>query len=132
MLIREAVMGDVRISDFLMYNTEDGKAKVRILVDGETCWMSQKMMADLFETSVPNINQHVMHILDEGELDADSVIKDYLITAADGKPYQTKHYRLEMVLAVGYRVRSPRGTQFRRWAAVYTRSSTNRPVQPQH
>lgn len=109
-------MGDIRTSDFLMYNTEDGKAKVHILVDGETCWMTQKMMSELFETSVQNVNLHVKNILTEGELDADSVIKDYLIVAADGKPYQTKHYRLEMVLAVGYRVRSPRGTQFRRWA----------------
>lgn len=114
-------MGDIRISDFLMYNTEDGKAKVRILIDGDTCWMTQKAMAELFETSVPNVNQHVKNIIEEGELDEDSVIKDYLITAADGKSYKTAHYLLEMVLAVGYRVRSPRGTQFRRWATEVLR-----------
>lgn len=104
------------MANFLLYNSEDGKAQVRILIDGETCWMSQKLMAELFETTVANINIHVKNILEEGELEAASVIKDYLITASDGKSYQTKHYRLEMVLAVGYRVRSPRGSQFRRWA----------------
>ncbi len=109
-------MDETRAANFLLYNSEDGNAQVRILVDGETCWLSQKLMAELFETTVANINQHVKHVLIEGELDANSVIKDYLITAADGKSYRTKHYRLEMVLAVGYRVRSPRGTQFRRWA----------------
>jgi len=109
-------MDETQVANFLLYNSEDGRAQVRILVDGETYWLSQKLMAELFETTVANINQHVKHVLVEGELDADAVIKDYLITAADGKSYQTKHYRLEMVLAVGYRVRSPRGTQFRRWA----------------
>ncbi len=117
----EHVMGDFRITDFLMYNTEDGKAKVRILVDGDTCWMTQKAIAELFESSKQNVNLHIKNILAEGELDEDSVIKDYLINAADGKPYNTKHYRLEMVLAVGYRVRSPRGTQFRRWATEVLR-----------
>jgi hypothetical protein len=104
------------MANFLLYNSEDGKTQVRIQIDGETCWMSQKLMAELFETTVANINIHVKNILDEGELEATSVVKDYLITAADGKSYQTKHYRLEMVLAVGYRVRSPRGSHFRRWA----------------
>jgi len=81
-------MSDIVESNFLMYNTEDGKASVRILIDGDTCWMSQKTKGELFETSVANVNQHITHILEEGELDADSVIKEYLITAADGKPYR--------------------------------------------
>jgi len=110
------LIDEPKSSKFLMFNTEDGKASVRILVDDRSCWLNQKTMSELFETSVANINQHVKHILEEGELDPQAVIKDYLITAADGKSYSTKHYRLEMVLAVGYRVRSPRGTQFRRWA----------------
>ncbi len=105
-------------TNFMMYNTEDGKAHVQVLVESETCWMSQKQMGELFETSVANINQHVKNILEEGELDDEAVIKNYLITATDGKNYKTKHYRLEMVLAVGYRVRSSRGTQFRRWATA--------------
>ena len=73
-------------------------------------------MAELFQTSVPNISIHVRNILAEGELQESAVVKEYLITAADGKRYRTKHYSLEMILAVGYRVRSPRGTQFRQWA----------------
>lgn len=106
-------------ANFLLYNTEDGKTKVQVLIDGETCWMSQKLMAELFETSVPNINQHVNNIIEEGELDKEATIKDYLIVQKEGTREVSRkvtHYRLEMVLAVGYRVRSPRGTQFRRWA----------------
>lgn len=102
--------------DFLFYATEDGITRVRLLVEGQTVWMPQKTIAELFDTSVPNINVHIRNILEDKELSSDSVIKDYLITAADGKQYHTKHYNLDMILAIGYRVRSPRGTQFRRWA----------------
>jgi len=93
-------MDETRVANFLLYNSEDGKAQVRILVDGETCWLSQKLMAELFETTVANINQHVKHVLIEGELDADSVIKDYLIAAADGKSYRTKHYRQKIKMGL--------------------------------
>lgn len=102
--------------NFLFYNTEDGVTRVRLLVENHTVWMPQKAIAELFETTVPNVNIHINNILEEGELEGDSVIKDYLITAADGKNYKTKHYNLDMILAIGYRVRSPRGTQFRRFA----------------
>ncbi len=105
---------------FLIYPTEDGKAQVRVLVDGETCWMNQKAIAELFETSVANINTHIRNILGEYELSPEATIKDYLIVQSEGSRQverQLTHYRLEMVLAVGFRVRSPRGTQFRRWAA---------------
>jgi len=101
--------------DFLFYRTEDGATRVRLLVDGQTVWMPQKAIAELFDTSVPNINQHIRNILEENELGDHSVIKNFLITALDGKQYQTKHYELNMILAIGYRVRSPRGIQFRRW-----------------
>ena len=80
----------------------------------ETVWMPQKAIAELFETSVANINTHIRNVLGDAEVDGDSVIKDYLITAADGKTYKTKHYNLDMILAIGYRVRSSRGVQFRR------------------
>lgn len=101
---------------FLFYTTEDGITRVRLLVENQTVWMPQKAIAELFETTIPNVNIHINNILEEGELEGDSVIKDYLITAADGKNYKTKHYNLDMILAIGYRVRSPRGTQFRRFA----------------
>ncbi len=102
--------------DFLFYATEDGITRVRLLVDGQTVWMPQRLIAELFDTSVPNINQHIRNILEENELQEQSVVKNYLTTAPDGKEYTTKHYNLDMILAIGYRVRSPRGTQFRRWA----------------
>lgn len=102
--------------NFLFYDTEDGTTRVQLLVVGQTVWMPQKAIAELFETSVANINTHIRNVLGDSEVDGDSVIKDYLITAADGKTYKTKHYNLDMILAIGYRVRSSRGVQFRRWA----------------
>lgn len=104
------------MSGLILYRTEDGQAEVSLRALDGSVWLSQLQMAELFSTSVPNVNIHVRNLLKEGELSAESVIKESLITAADGKPYRTKLYRLEMVLAVGYRVRSPRGTQFRQWA----------------
>lgn len=104
------------MSGLILYRTEDGQAEVSLRALDGSVWLSQLQMAELFATSVPNVNIHIRNLLKEGELSADSVIKESLITAADGKPYRTKLYRLEMVLAIGYRVRSPRGTQFRQWA----------------
>jgi len=101
---------------FLFYDTEDGATRVQLLVDGNTVWMPQKAIAELFETSVANVNIHIGNICDDSEVDPDSVIKEYLITAGDGKQYRTKHYSLQMILAIGFRVRSARGSQFRRWA----------------
>ncbi|MCK5845777.1 MAG: virulence RhuM family protein [Victivallales bacterium] len=106
-------------SELIVYRTEDGKAEVRLRGEDGSVWLSQADMAELFGTTVPNINIHVGNILKEKELPVDSVIKESLITAADGKKYRTKRYRLEMILAVGYRVRSPRGTQFRQWATTH-------------
>jgi len=103
-------------NELIVYRTEDGKAEVLLKAGDGSAWLSQGEMAELFGTTVPNVNIHVRNILKENELPMDSVIKDSLITAADGKKYRTKLYRLEMILAVGYRVRSPRGTEFRQWA----------------
>ncbi len=102
--------------DFLFYATEDGTTRVRLRVDGQTVWMPQAAIAELFEVTKQNVGQHIRNILDDNELQQSSVVKDYFTTAADGKDYETKHYNLQMILAIGYRVRSPRGTQFRRWA----------------
>lgn len=85
-------------------------------------WMNQNQLAELFDTSVPNISIHISNILDDNELDADSVIKYYLTTAADGKKYEVAFYALEMILAIGFRVRSKRGTQFRIWANQHLKS----------
>ena len=100
----------------IIYNTLDGKVSVTMMARDGNVWMNQKQMAELFATSVPNVNIHISNILKENELDKDSVIKDYLITATDGKHYNVTFYSLDMVLAVGFRVKGKRGTQFRIWA----------------
>ncbi|HSI13114.1 MAG TPA: virulence RhuM family protein [Chthoniobacter sp.] len=105
--------------EIIFYQTEDGVARVQLRAIEGGVWLSQKEMADLFATTVANVNIHIGNILQDGELSADSVIKESLITAHDGKNYRTKLYRLEMILAVGYRVKSPRGTQFRQWATAH-------------
>jgi hypothetical protein len=102
--------------DIIIYNTSDGKASVSLYAKDRMVWMNQNQLAKLFDTSVPNISMHVSNILKDRELDKISVVKDYLTTAADGKGYNVAFYSLEMVLAIGFRVRSKRGTQFRIWA----------------
>lgn len=103
----------------LMYQTEDGKTKISLLIDGETIWMTQAQIADLYQTTIPNINIHINNILKEGELTEERTIKDYLIVQQEGNREVSRkiaHYNLQMIIAIGYRVRSHRGTQFRRWA----------------
>ena len=100
----------------IIYNTEDGKVSVSLTAKDGTVWLNQKLMAELFDTSVPNINIHISNILKDNELDRNPVIKDYLTTATDGKNYNVTFYSLDMILAVGFRIRSKRGVQFRRWA----------------
>src|SRR6056297_3245419 len=104
------------MKNIIIYNTVDGKASVALYAKDGMVWMNQNHIAELFDTSVPNISMHISNILKEGELEPNSVIKDYLTTAADGKQYKVTFYALEMVLAIGFRVRSKRGTQFRIWA----------------
>ena len=103
----------------ILYNTPDGKASVKLYARDGNVWMNQQQLAALFDTSVPNISMHIAKILEENELDGNSVIKYYLTTAADGKQYQVAFYALDMVLAIGFRVRGARGTQFRKWANVH-------------
>ncbi|WP_410681326.1 virulence RhuM family protein [Avibacterium paragallinarum] len=100
----------------IIYHTEDGKTKVSLYAQDGTVWLNQNQLAELFATSVPNINMHINNILKDKELDKNSVIQYFLITAADCKNYNVAFYRLEMILAIGFRVRSKRGTQFRQWA----------------
>jgi hypothetical protein len=103
-------------SEIIIYQTVDGKASVSLHAKDGNVWMNQNQLAELFDTSVPNISMHISNILKDNELDAISVIKNYLTTAADGKDYDVTFYALDMVLAIGFRVRSKRGTQFRVWA----------------
>ena len=102
--------------ELIIYNTDDGKADVKLYSKDGVIWMNQQQMSLLFDTSKQNISLHILNILKEKELEESSVVKDYLTTASDGKNYNVTYYALPMVIAVGFRVRSPRGTQFRKWA----------------
>ena len=103
-------------SQILLYQTEDGRQRIEVRLENGTVWLSQKLIAELFQTTLQNVSLHLKNIFSEGELSLDSVIKESLITASDGKKYRTQLYRLEAIIAVGYRVSSHRGTQFRQWA----------------
>ena len=109
-------MTDNNQQNIIIYNTSDGKASVALYARDGKIWLNQQQMAELFGTSKPNISIHIAGVLRDKELDKDSVVKNYLTTAADGKKYNVVFYSLEMILAVGYRVRGVRGTQFRQWA----------------
>jgi len=89
---------------------------LEVRLENETVWLSQNQMAELFQTSIPNVSMHIRNVFGEGELQPGSVVKEFLTTAADGKNYQTKFYNLDVIISVGYRVKSHRGTQFRIWA----------------
>lgn len=102
--------------EFLLYETEDGRTRVERRFVADTLWLPQGGMAELFQTSKQNVAKHLKSIFAEAELDPDSVVNHWLTTAADGKSYRVAYYNLDAILAVGYRVRSARGTQFRRWA----------------
>lgn len=103
-------------SDLILYQTEDGKTRIAVRLQDETVWLTQKLMAELFQKDVRTINEHIKNIFSEGELSPESVIRNFRITASDGKTYDTAHYNLDVIISVGYRVKSHRGTQFRMWA----------------
>ena len=104
--------------EIILYTTEDGRAAFQLRAVDGSVWLSQAQIAGLFEATKQNISLHIRNIVSEGELAEAAVVKEYLTTAADGKAYRTLHYALPMILAVGFRVRSPRGSEFRRWAAA--------------
>ncbi len=106
---------------FLVYQTEDGQVKIDVRLQGETAWLTQAHMAALFQTTIPNVNMHLRNIFAEGELQAGSVIQEFLTTAADGKNYRTNHYNLDAIISVGYRVKSAVATRFRIWATQQLR-----------
>ena len=107
------------LKNIIIYRTADGRASVTLYAKDGKIWLNQQQMAELFATSKPNINMHIDNILKEKELTEESVVKNFLTTAADGKNYNVVFYSLEMIIAVGYRVRGVRGTQFRQWATEH-------------
>ncbi len=111
-------------SDLILYRTEDGRERIEVRLQDETVWLSQAAMADLFETTKQNISLHLKNIFGEGELSDEATVKEYLTVRIEGSRRVTRevaHYNLEAIIAVGYRVRSRRGTQFRRWATEHLR-----------
>ena len=106
------------MNELILYTTEDGRSHIQLRADLGTVWLTQLEIAELFQTTKQNIAKHLKAIFAEQELTQDSVVNQRLTTAADGKNYRVAHYNLDAILAVGYRVRSPRGVQFRRWAST--------------
>ena len=100
----------------IIYTTEDGLTKVETTFDGETVWLSIDQMAELFQRDKSTISRHIKNIFTEGELQRDSVVAKFATTASDGKVYNVDYYNLDVIISVGYRVKSKRGTQFRIWA----------------
>ena len=100
----------------ILYQTEDGRTRLEVRLQNQTVWLTQAQMADLFQTTKQNVSLHLKNIFAESELHEDSVVKEFLTTASDGKNYRTKFYNLDVIIALGYRVKSHRGTQFRVWA----------------
>ena len=102
--------------EIIIYQTEDGITKLSVNLQDETVWLSLDQMAELFQRDKSTISRHIKNVFEEGELNADSVVAKFATTASDGKTYQVDYYDLDVIISVGYRVKSLRGTQFRIWA----------------
>jgi hypothetical protein len=109
------------MSELVLYTSDDGRTRLDLRVDGQTVWLTQLEIAELFQTTKQNVSLHAKNIFADSELAESSVVKESLTTAADGKRYKTQLYNLDLILAIGYRVRSPRGVQFRKWATSHLR-----------
>lgn len=107
---------DIVGNEILIYQTEDGRTKIDVKFEDETVWLTQAQLCELYQTSKSNISEHIKHISEEEELDEESVVRKFRTTAADGKSYNTIHYNLDMIISLGYRVKSKIATNFRRWA----------------
>ena len=103
-------------NEIVLFETEDEKVRLTVPIQEDTVWLTQAQMTELFDTSKQNVSLHINNCFKEGELDKGAVVKDFLTTASDGKNYKTKYYNLDVIISVGYRVKSQRGIEFRRWA----------------
>ncbi len=113
-------------AEFLVFTSQAGEDGIDVRVEDENVWLTQKLIAKLFDVKIPTINEHLKNIFETQELQENSVIREFLITADDGKNYQTKHYNLEAIIAMGYRINSERATNFRRWATQVLKDFTLR------
>jgi hypothetical protein len=103
-------------SDFILYTSQDGEVRVDVFVHNESVWLTQKAMQDLFDRSKSTVSEHISNVFKEGELDENQVVRKFRTTADDGKDYEVSYYNLDVIISVGYRIKSQRGTQFRIWA----------------
>lgn len=108
-------------AEFLIFTGQVGENSIEARYEDETLWLTQKLMAELFAVALSSVNEHLKHIFADRELEQESVIRNFRITAADGKSYNTKFYNLDAIISVGYRVNSLRATQFRQWATQVLR-----------
>jgi len=104
------------VAEFLIFTSQAGEDGIEVRVQDENVWLTQKLIAKLFDVNIPNINEHLKNIFLSKELDENSVIRNFRITAEDGKNYNTKHYNLEVIISLGYKINSNRATDFRKWA----------------
>src|SRR5690554_5213017 len=103
-------------SDFILYTSQDGEVRVDVFVHNESVWLTQKAMQELFDRSKSTVSEHISNVFKEGELDENQVVRKFRTTADDGKDYEVSYYNLDVIISVGYRIKSQRGTQFRIWA----------------
>ena len=114
--IRSYITDRMTENKVIIYTANDGTTKIDVKLEEETLWLTQAQMCELYQTSKSNVSEHIKHIFEEGELDKDSVVRNFRTTASDGKEYMVSHYNLDMIIALGYRVRSLIATRFRQWA----------------
>lgn len=115
-MIKKKKIEQFNKGEIIIYKPKSGDIEIKVKLDNETVWLTQAQMAELFQKTIPTINEHIKNIFKEGELSEDSVVRNFRITASDGKQYSTNFYSLDVIISVGYRVKSQRGTQFRIWA----------------
>lgn len=116
-------------NNIIIYQTTDGKTKIDVKIDNDTVWLTQNQMVELFQTTKPNISMHIKNIFKEGELDENSTVKDFLMVQNEGGRQVSRnvaHYNLDVIISVGYRVKSLRGTQFRIWATQTLKEQTKK------
>lgn len=102
--------------EILIYQTDDGQTNIEVKIEDDTVWLTQQQLTELYQCSKSNISEHIKHIFEEGELDKDSVVRKFRTTADDGKTYNVTYYNLDMIISLGYRIKSVIATRFRQWA----------------
>lgn len=103
-------------NQIIIYQSKDGETRIEVKFTGETVWLSQQQLCELYNTSNANVSEHIKHIFEDGELDEESVVRNFQTTAVDGKSYNVTYYNLDMIISLGYRILSVIATHFRRWA----------------